>query len=448
MGEPEYGRDAVRMKPARYAPILFVVAAVTVGIVLRLTWVTDMEYKGDERFMFDRSQHVGKDEPWPELGMESGVGTRNPGMSIWFFAVLARVFGATTPLSLDRAVILLNCAALVVLGLFALRGVPEEEREPWTWATALAAVNPIAIYLQRKIWAQSVLPLFCVLFLVGFRRRDRYWGAFLWGLIGAALGQVHMSGFFFAAGFFLWDAVLGRGTKEAPRPRAKWIAWVIGSAIASIPLLPWIRYVLGPHEKGPPYSMNEVLSFRFYRLWFSDTLGLGLDSSLGAQFLDFMRHPIFVKDPDLYPVLYLHGVSFSAGLLVAVAAAYLVWQRRRDWFHGVRTPLSFVRTLRTVDETTFALCAAFLGYGLLLTFASVHVWRHYLIVTFPLEWLACAAVARRVFSAARARLVLGAILVATFGISVAFLDFIHVNHGAIRGDYGPSYSLQFPRSVR
>lgn len=436
------------MKPARYVPILLAVLVVALGITLRLTWVTDMEYKGDERFMFDRSQHVGREEPWPELGMESGVGTRNPGMSIWFFAVLARVFGATTPLSLDRAVILLNCGALVVLAFFALRSVPEEEREPWLWATALAAVNPIAIYLQRKIWAQSVLPLFCVLFLIGFRRRDRYWGAFLWGLIGAALGQVHMSGFFFAAGFFLWDAVLGRGTKEAPRPRAKWIAWVVGSSIASIPLIPWIKYVLGPHEKGPPYSWNEVLSFRFYRLWFSDTLGLGLDSSLGAQFMDFMRHPIFVKDPDLTPVLYLHGVAFSAGLVIAAAGLVSVWQRRHAWFSGVRTPLAFVRTLRTVDETTFAISAALLGYGLLLTFASVHVWRHYLIVTFPLEWVACAALAKRALAPARARVVLAALFVATLGISVAFLDFIHVNHGAIRGDYGPSYSIQYPRSVR
>ena len=51
-GHPEYRRAAFRMKPARYVPILLAVLAVALGIALRLTWVTDMEYKGDERFIF------------------------------------------------------------------------------------------------------------------------------------------------------------------------------------------------------------------------------------------------------------------------------------------------------------------------------------------------------------------------------------------------------------
>lgn len=428
----------MRSRLSRLAP-LFVLALV-IGVALRLTWVTDMEYKGDERYMFDRSQHVGRDEPWPMLGMESGVGLRNPGMSIWVFAAIARVFAATTPVGLDRAVILLNCAALVALFAFAWRTVPEEEREAWLWGGALVAVNPIAVYLERKIWAQSVLPIFCVVFLLGFWRRDRWWGAIVWGLVGAVLGQIHMSGFFFAAGFFLWDAVLGRGTPE--RPRAKWIGWFVGSCAGSVSLLPWIRYVLTAHEKGPPYDWDRVLSLRFYRMWFSDTLGLGLDSSLGSQFLDFLRYPLWTKQQDLYPALYMHGVAFAAGLVIVAAGVWRLVETRGRWFQGVRTPLAIVRALRTCDNTTFTVCAALFGYGLLLTFASIYVWRHYLLVTFPLEWVACALLALKVL--ARPRRVLVALGIATLGISMTFLHYIHENHGAMRGDYGPAYSTQYP----
>ena len=96
---------------------------------------------------------------------------------------------------------------MLFLSLFKLR--PIGQREPWLWALSLSAVSPLAMLSQRKIWAQSMLPIFCALFLIGWLRRNRYSGACLWGFIGAILGQIHMSGFFFAAGFFFCDIALG-----------------------------------------------------------------------------------------------------------------------------------------------------------------------------------------------------------------------------------------------
>src|SRR6185312_8715806 len=79
--------------------------AVLVGAALRFTWNEDMEFKGDESWLFQRAMNVGRTEPWPELGQVSGVGLRNPGLSVWLFAAIDRVFDASTPLQLDRGVV-------------------------------------------------------------------------------------------------------------------------------------------------------------------------------------------------------------------------------------------------------------------------------------------------------------------------------------------------------
>lgn len=405
----------------------FFVVAVLVGIALRLTWNQDMEFKGDENFMFERSQRVGVEEEWPELGMPSGVGLRNPGMSIWVFVGLARAFAAKTPMTLDRAVVLMNCFALAWALWMAARLVPDDgkQREAWLWATALAAVNPIALLLERKIWAQSVLPTFSIAFLVGWWRRDRAWGAALWGLVGALVGQIHMSGFFFAAGFAAWDLVLG-WTQRARRPRTKWLAWIGGSAVGAIPLWPWVKYVLSGTDKGPPWSWETVSGFRFFRHWVSDALGLGLDYSLGSQYWDFLRWPLWGESKDFYPALYVQGVSFAVGALVLVAAV------ARGWRDVVR--------VRSWSETAFTLAAAFLGYGLLITGAGVLVFKHYLIVTFPLEWLSLGYLAMRYLK--RPRLALFAVWAAQLFLSVNFLTYIHEKGGALGGDYGRAYSQQ------
>src|SRR5437868_8153218 len=66
----------------------FVVAALVLGAFLRFAWLADMEYKGDERWTFERTQHVPGVDPWPALGMPSSVGLLNPGLSLWVFVVL------------------------------------------------------------------------------------------------------------------------------------------------------------------------------------------------------------------------------------------------------------------------------------------------------------------------------------------------------------------------
>jgi hypothetical protein len=408
--------------------------ALVASALLRFSYAGDMEYKGDERFMFDRSQHIGESEPWPELGMTSGGGLKNPALSIWIFAILARVFGANTPLALDHAVIVLNVAAFAIFFGAAWFLSKPREKEMWLWGGALAAVSPVAVLLHRKIWAQSTLPIFCVLFLIGWWKRGRYEGAILWGLMGALLGQIHMSGFFFAFGFFAWEAALGWSRRD--RPPTKWIGWVGGSILGSITLVGWVKYVLSGVDHGEGWSFAEVTSGRFLRTWFSDGLGLGLDYSLGSKYFDFLRYPLVGESKDFYPALYMQGATFCAGAVITLASAVLALR----WLVAGGSMKSAVRGSSEIAHT---LGAAFFGFGIALTLSGVHIFRHYLLVTFPLEWVSFAYLA---FAATRRpRAFLLVMWCAQLGLSATFLHYIHVNGGAVGADYGPAYSKQIHR---
>jgi hypothetical protein len=66
-------------------------ASLLLGILYRNVWVRDMEWKHDEQAMFEASQRTGGPS-W--VGMRSGVGLPNPGMSRWVFIALA---GSSAP---------------------------------------------------------------------------------------------------------------------------------------------------------------------------------------------------------------------------------------------------------------------------------------------------------------------------------------------------------------
>ena len=393
-----------------------------IGMILRLIWVGDMEYKTDEAYMFQKLLAVGHTEPWPWLGVSSGVYIRNPGMSVWIFLWLGKFIGATTPTQLCRAVQILNCLAVALIVPFAFRFVEKAQREAWLWAAALAAVNPFAILYHRKIWAQSVLPFFVMLFLMSWWKRSSRLGAFFWGFIGAFLGQIHMSGFFLAFGFTLWAGLFDR-------KNVSWKNWFFGSCLGSLSLIPWIIHIFTVHTgHSAVFGIGEAVQFRYFVFWITDPLGLHLGNPLGVsngngvlqQLGDFLRYPF-----ALGHATWLVGLAHVGVLLLAIR---LVFSAR------------WKEVMFAKGESAFAQNAALWGYGLVMTFATIHIYRFYLLVTFPFEflWLARLGLSDR----ERGRLVLGLMVSFQLFISGAFLYYIHVNGGAVHGDYGRSFRCQ------
>jgi hypothetical protein len=418
----------------RRCGLLGVLIAVLLGAVLRLVWVEDIEYKADEQWTFEHATNVGRGEPWPQRGMPSSTNLDHPGLSLWLFVLLARTFAVEEPTQLARAVQVLDITAIVLLLAFVLWAVPAEEREAWLWAVALLSVNPFMVLFQRKLWLPSILPLFSLLFLLGWFNRRSRWGGFLWGLLGACLGQIQLAGFFFAAGFLLWAVLFDRRG-------VAWGSWLAGSCLGVVPMLPWLHYLVtaGGRQAAPPRAWRNLLTPRFWLMWLSEPFGLGLDYTLGPHFDAFLAFPSLGGQPT-YLVGVLHLPLLAGYVLTLLRAVRLCWRRRRRLVQ---------RWIGRESPTAFTLAAAWWGFGGLLTLSTLPVYRHYLLLLFPLEfvWLARLVLPDKEEGAASLKLrrtALVCLCVAEFLLSVCLLGYLHVNGGAPGGDYGTAYSVQEP----
>src|SRR5258708_6252917 len=71
--------------------LLMVMAALVFGIVARLVWLEDMEWKADEIYSFETGLEINQTGQWPATGMGSSVGLPNPGLSVWAFAPVVAI---------------------------------------------------------------------------------------------------------------------------------------------------------------------------------------------------------------------------------------------------------------------------------------------------------------------------------------------------------------------
>jgi hypothetical protein len=418
-------RSFVRWRIRDRGPLLFLTAAFLLGALLRLSFPRDIEYKFDENWMFEKTQEVAAGGPWPTVGMPSSQGIVNPGLSVWFFIGLQKLSGTDTPVGLARAVQVSNIIAILILLLFISRAVPLEERTGWYWGAALICVNPLSVLLHRKIWAQSMLPLLAMFFLIGWWHRKRHWStAFLWGLAGALLGQIHMAGFFLTASVLVWTILFDRERKAI-----SWIAWTTGTLLGAIGLIPWLIEV-SKHvgQTGPAFHVSAWFNFKWWNYWISNSTGLVMEYSLGKHFWSFLQYPLIDQRPTCLVAILHVALGFCALYVLRLALLHLK-NTRGEW------P---ARWTGTRSESSLAIASYLWGCGILITAFGVAVQRHYLLVTFP---LASVWFARFLASEPRqgAR-VFGLLWSAELLVTVFFLYYIHVNGGAPNGDYGLAYS--------
>ncbi|HYT87533.1 MAG TPA: hypothetical protein VEL76_02335, partial [Gemmataceae bacterium] len=409
---------------ARRAWIWGLIAAILAGVVLRLLWVEDMEFKGDELWNFECTQHMGRDQPVPWLGPPTSFEIRHPAGTVWIVVALGRLFHVQEPTDLCRSVQILNIAAIFLLLGFALWAVPRGEREPWLWAAALGSVNPVAVLFHRKIWQPCMLPFFVMVLLICWWYRHRRAGAFCWGLLGGFLGFLYPAGMFLAAGFALWALLFDRRN-------VRWRWWLPGSALGALPLLPWFHYVLTEVAANPisQRRWTHVLEFKFWMRWLTEPFGLSLDYALGDDFDDFLAYPLVSGQPT-YLIGALHVVLLVGVLTLVGWLCVRLWRERANWGN-----LWIGRESRTALTQN----ACLWGFGLVFTLSLLPVHRHYMIITFPLMflWLARVTLAPRWRDGSEwisGRGFLAAVWVAQLLISIGFLCYIHVNQRPIRGD--------------
>ena len=393
--------------------------ALACGIVLRLIWPADMEWKADEQRMFTWASAIGVTEPWPDVGMASGVALPNPGLSVWLFVPLARA--AKRPVALAQAVQAVNVIALlgfVLLG--ASRLIDESARQIWFAGLALISVNPIAVILARKIWAQSLLPVFTVVTLAAHASRGSWPGAFIWGLAGALTGQVHMSGFFFQGALVLFTAASER---LSATPRARWPAWFVGSAVGSIPLWPWALNLVRAENHFSRDWIATLVPRAPYN-WLIDSLGVDTPYIYRPESLWFLGEPRIGGIPT-------YGMAIAHAALIGIALFCLV-----RWVKTIRRPQ--IVPSPTDGNVWLWIHAAAFGMTILLMVAGVRARTHYLVIAYPLPfvwlaWLLLTHGGGRLYRTA---------LALQLAITLTVMLQIHRDGGVANGAYGAAYRAQ------
>lgn len=410
------------------APLAALALALIAGAALRLMFHGDIEWKADEQWSFFHARQMLAAGAWPAVGMASSVGAPNPGLSLWVFAGLAWLTGARTPPDLAGAVQALNVLALLAFATFCFVAVPKARREPWLWATALWAVNPVAIIIERKIWPPSLLPLASVALVWAWWYRRSWLAAFAWGALGALMAQIHMGVALLAVALAVWTAFHDR--KAFP-----WRGWVAGSLVGALPAIPWLLQLL---RRGTGAHIHLTApSASFYMRWFAQFFGYGAQYTLGGKaFGDYLAGPQ-LDGLASHALLALQIVLGGAALLVLIRVGLIVLGKGR-------MPL---RTLLLGDSPeTVLITAAFWGYGGLLTvitFFGAGSYRHYMIVITPIMalWTAMAVI----WACQRARWAGGRTILATLVVcqalmSVGLLAYIH-QRGVIPGEFGASWRV-------
>lgn len=376
-----------------------------------------MEWKGDEQSNFARAIAAAHDGVFPWLGTISRAGILNPGFSIWPFALFARL--TADPVAMVQWVQWSNVIALWAFFWLFTRAVPAEGRGVWLWGLALFAVSPFAVMFSRKLWMPDILPIFGVAALWGhFYRRTRI-GAFTWGLAGALIGQIHLSGFFFA--FALAWATVVRDSRREELRATRWMYWIAGSLIGGAILLPWLSALTTGHAGHSAYHFREILTLNFYPQWFLAAWGVELAGSRYAG-IEFLREPLVWGHPT-YLMLLAHIFLAGASLWITLR-----------WFATGLRP-------RFDEQLTFYVLVMFIVVGVLLTFSGVRVRPYYLIVVAPFIHLWAAGVMwprRRLLASVAATQML---------VAATFLVFVHRQGGVPWTEYGRSYRAQHPGGV-
>ena len=382
-----------------------------------------MEWKADEQWTYEKAHETAASGAFPAAGMQSGGGLVNPGLSLGAFALIASF--TNDPLSMNRVIQIINIIAILGFLWFALTKIKEGERQVWLYGIALAAVSPLAVLFARKIWAQDLLPLLSFLILLANHYRNKNLGAFTWGLVGALIGQIHMSGFFFAAGIFMYTLLHDRYNKI----KFRWLPWLAGSVLGSITLIMWVFYMV-ENPQFTRFNFMHLLQFNFYIYWFLDAHGLNIMYSIRKEFWDF------IKEPVLGMPFYLVAAAHLFLATTAIFTLKKTFQYITIFYLNLKQKTFSAFLFANVSATKFYLLGILLGLGVFMNFSGFTVNPHYLICAFPFAYIFLAKVFQE------KKLLLKGIIIAQLFITVMFQVYVQKHGGVKTGDYGITYQEQ------
>lgn len=293
---------------------LLVAALVGLAGILRLGWLGINEFKADEARLLALALNMA-DSKLALRGISSSVGLPNFPMSVWLYALPLVVWPHAYAATLFTG--LLNTLA-VLAGYWLVRRY-------WGAVAAVAstllfAVSPWAVIFSRKIWAQNLLPLFVMLWVMGLAlalvdRKPR----FIWlALVALAVAvQIHLSALALVPATLILLLVFWR--------RLAWRDLLIGAGLALLTAVPFLLYLSQQSSllgQGLARAGSAAVPFSLDALKFTHMISVGSDlhSLAGAT----QAENFLAQAPEMGRIYWLITAVLAASL---VYLGVTVWQR-------------------------------------------------------------------------------------------------------------------------
>jgi hypothetical protein len=390
--------------------VLFWLFVALVAVTLRLLWPSDMEWKADEKNMYELAAKADKTSEWPSTGLSSGVGVKNAGFSVWPFIVIHKL--NSNPVFMAIAVMLANVLALIWMFKLALKS--GRDSQALMWGVALVGANVLNVIFSRKIWAQDLLPLLIAgLWAVQFMR-SKTQGFAITGFLIAIAGQLHISGYFIGAGIMITAWLSGENNLK------KSSVFILGFAIGMLPAYWWL-YELISNTQTSNVHASHIFKFEYFLHAISDPLGFNVFYSLGhMDTIEFAKFKLY-STPTFVPLI----------CSICIVALTLVVLIKTRWNQVLNTLLHWRQSPLLKN-----LCAFVLIPGFLLTLSGSPIRSHYLIGAAPFLHASLASLLLKNY-----RKGVFLIWILQSIITACFLWYIHT-HTTISGDYGTPFSQQ------
>jgi hypothetical protein len=384
------------------------------GIILRLIYPYDIEYKADqEEMILDmiRFQDLGEIK---YIGAQSSTNFYNFGLTNWIFYLIS--YFSTSPVFVSMGLVFINSISLVSFYFIISKiELDHAEREIWFYSLALMSVSLIPILLSRNIWGPSLMPAFSfAIIYFYFRAKNSSINYLLLGFSLILASQIHLSGIilnFYFSIYVVINLIYKKNFKVL-------CFFIMGQWIGMIGMIPWLIKFM---SNIPSTSLNSNTEYikDLKILWYHFYNGLGLDLSYILS--DYKT--IFLKYPILFSsYTYLNKlIYFSITAIASCSIIYYLYDRIKSKSYSIN--------LRS--KTNIFLLISFLVYCTMFGL-KLRLFPHYFPLTYPFIFLL-------VFKIVRFKWFRFLVILLNLVLSYNFMTYIHYTGGHTDSYYGKTY---------
>lgn len=353
---------------SRRVEVVGVIVILLLAAVLRLGWPGLTEFKADEARLLALALDMAQGQGLALRGISSSVGFPNFPMSVWLYALPAAIWPHVYAATLFTG--LLNLLAVAATYWFV--------RRYWGVRAALAAalllaVSPWAVIFSRKIWAQNLLPLFVMGWIISgvlafIERQPKF---LLLHLLCLAIAvQIHLAALALAAVTAVYLLIFWR--------RIEW-KWLAAGGVAGVATaVPFLIYLWQNQAKASlAGSVARTVQFDGKPFLLMARLSLGTDIHSLAGPDAFAAY--LAQVPDVTAVYVLWGVLVIGGVLLMLHASSVM-----------RHPSSVNRQSSIVNrqsEVGLMVVLWLLIPPLIFAWNLTPVFIHYFIATLPAQYI-------------------------------------------------------------